>query len=82
MSARHPSKETREIILLARRIGWQQIGFTGSGHVLLQHENGRKYSIAGSPGNNRNRANAIAMLERIGERKLEHAQSKSRKKAG
>lgn len=68
---RYPCKETREIIALARRIGWEHIGFTGSGHPLLRHLNGKKCSIAATPGDRRNRANAIALLERLAERKLD-----------
>ena len=71
MSAtRNVGKEARETIKLARQIGWEHVGYTGSGHLLLQHENGKKYSIASSPGDNRNRKNALAMLERLAGRKI------------
>ena len=76
---RYPSKEAREIIALARTIGWREGGFSGSGHPVLIHENGSKVSIAATPGDRRNRANAIAMLEKLAGRKLE---TNSRRRAG
>lgn len=68
---RYPSKEAREIILAAKEIGWKQVGYSGSGHPVLVHENGSKYTIAATPGDRRNRANSLRMLERLADRKLE-----------
>lgn len=70
MSKRYPSKEAREIIVIARQLGWAHVGFTGSGHPKLIHENGARYTIAATPSDRRNRANALAMLERLAGRKL------------
>ena len=71
MAKRYPSKESREIILIARQLGWEFIGYSGSGHPVLRHENGKKYTIAATPSDRRNRANSLAMLEKLAERKLE-----------
>lgn len=68
---RYPSKEAREIIQLAKQIGWTHAGYSGSGHPLLIHENGSKYTIAATPSDRRNRANSLSMLERLAGRKLE-----------
>lgn len=67
---RYPCKEAREIIKAAREIGWSHAGYTGSGHLLLIHENGAKFSIASTPGDNRNRKNAIRTLERLAGRRI------------
>lgn len=71
MAKRYPSKEAREIILIARQLGWEFVGYSGSGHLVLKHENGKKYTIAATPSSHRNRANSLAMLEKLAERKLE-----------
>lgn len=68
---RYPSKEAREIILLARLIGWEFVGYTGNNHPVLQHENGSRYTIAATPSSHRNRANSLAMLEKLAGRKIE-----------
>lgn len=68
---RYPSKEAREIIQLAKLIGWQFGGYTGGGHPILVHENGARYTIAATPSSNRNRANSLAMLEKLSGRKIE-----------
>lgn len=68
---KYPSKEAREIVLLARAIGWSFIGYTGSNHLLLVHENGSRYTLAATPSSRRNRANAVAMLERLSGRKID-----------
>ena len=68
---RYPSKEAREIILMAKQIGWTHTGYSGSGHPVLVHENGSKYTIAATPSDRRNRANSLSMLERLAGRKIE-----------
>lgn len=65
MSKRYPSKEAREIIKAARKLGWVHVGYTGHGHPLLVHENGSRYTIAATPSSHRNRANSMAMLTRL-----------------
>ena len=76
--SRYPSKEAREIIVLAREIGWTHQGFSGSGHPVLVHENGARVTIAATPSDRRNRANALAALERLAGRKFEFRQNKKR----
>lgn len=78
---RYPSKEAREIILMARTIGWREAGFSGSGHPVLVHENGARVSIAATPGDRRNRANALSMLEKLAGRRIE-PNSPRRKQVG
>jgi hypothetical protein len=68
---RYPSKEARELILIAKELGWHPAGYSGTGHPRLIHENGAKITIAATPGDRRNRANSLAMLERLSGRKLD-----------
>ena len=68
--SRYPSKEAREIVQLARKLGWTLAGYTGSNHLLLVHENGSRYILAATPSSYRNKANALAILERLAGRKL------------
>jgi predicted RNA binding protein YcfA (HicA-like mRNA interferase family) len=70
MAKRYPSKEAREMIRIARLLGFREAGYTGSRHPRLIHENGAKCSVAGSPGDSRNKVNAITTLERLSGRKL------------
>lgn len=65
-----PSKEAREIVLLARQLGWECVGYTGGNHLKLVHENGSRYILAATPSSHRNKANALAILERLAGRKL------------
>lgn len=62
---KYPSKEAREIVKLARDLGWSLVGYTGSNHLLLVHENGSRYILAATPSSHRNKANAMAMLTRL-----------------
>ncbi len=74
---RYPSKEAREIIIAARQIGWSHVGFSGSGHPRLVHENGARYTIAATPSDRRNRANALAMLEKLAGVRLENRRKRA-----
>lgn len=75
---RFPSKAARELVKIAAEIGWQFIGFTGSGHLRLQHVNGAKYTIPATPSDHRGRMAALTDLQRIGGQRLE---PKNRKRA-
>jgi predicted RNA binding protein YcfA (HicA-like mRNA interferase family) len=67
---KYPSKEAREIVKLARQLGWTCVGTTGSNHLLLVHENGSRYILAATPSSHRNRANSLNMLEKLAGCKL------------
>jgi predicted RNA binding protein YcfA (HicA-like mRNA interferase family) len=67
---KYPSKEAREIVKMARKLGWAFIGYTGTNHLLLVHENGSRYVLAATPSSHRNRANSISMLEKLAGCKL------------
>lgn len=72
MSARrYPSKEAREVIKLAEQIGWRMIGFTGSGHPRLAHENGARYTIPATPSDRRGRLASLTDLRRLAGQKIE-----------
>lgn len=68
---KYPSKETREIVVLASQIGWECVGYTGSNHLKMIHETGAVYILAATPSSYRNKANALAALERLAGRKIE-----------
>ena len=78
MSQRYPSKEAREIIKLAARIGWRHIGYTGHGHPRLAHENGARYTIPATPSDRRGRLASLTDLQRLAGQKIE---IQNRKKA-
>ena len=66
MSARrYPSKEAREITKAAERLGWAMIGYTGSGHLRLQHENGARYTIPATGSDRRGRLASLSDLRRL-----------------
>lgn len=62
---KYPSKEAREIVQMARQLGWTFAGYTGSNHLLMIHENGNRYVLAATPSSYRNKANARAMLIKL-----------------
>jgi predicted RNA binding protein YcfA (HicA-like mRNA interferase family) len=75
---RFPSKEARELIKIAGTIGWVFIGYTGGGHLRLQHSSGAKYTIPATPSDHRGRMASLTDLQRIGGQRLE---PKNRKRA-
>lgn len=75
---RYPSKEAREIIQLARQIGWRHEGYSGQNHPVLVHENGARVTICATPSDRRNRANSIALLERLAGQKFDNRRNKKR----
>ena len=76
---RYPIKEARDIIVIAKRIGWRHAGYTSKGHPVLVHENGETYILAATPSSHRNRANSLNMLEKLSGCKLH---PKKQKQAG
>lgn len=67
MSARrYPSKEAREVIKAAERMGWRMIGYTGSGHPRLAHANGARYTIPATPSDRRGRMASLTDMRRLG----------------
>lgn len=64
-------KDARELIRLAKKLGWEHVGYTGSGHFRLVHENGATYVISSTTSDRRSRANAISALGKLAGQKLE-----------
>lgn len=62
--------DARELIELAKQLGFVFSHVDGHGHVRLVHENGKAASIASTPSDHRSRRNELARLERIAGRKL------------
>lgn len=75
---RFPSKETREVVKLAKLIGWTFIGYSGGGHIRLEHTSGARYTIPATPSDRRGRMAALTDLQRIGGQKIA---PKNRKRA-
>ena len=68
---RYPSKEAREVVKLAELIGWRMVGYTGAGHLRLQHTNGARYTIPATPSDRRGRMASLTDLQRIAGQKIE-----------
>ena len=65
MARRYPSRETRELVEWAEKRGWKWGGYSGTGHIWLNHVSGASYTIAASPSDWRGLTNAKAALLRI-----------------
>lgn len=64
-------KEVRELVDKVGAIGWHDTGLIdGSGHHVLEHDNGARFSIPASPSEYRGAKNAIACMEQIAGQKL------------
>lgn len=59
-------KEPAEVVKIAEGMGWQYVGFTGQGHLLMVHENGSKVTISATPSGHIWRKQAISQLKRLG----------------
>lgn len=62
--------QAREIVVIAKALGFRFDGYDGSGHVVLSLPDGRRTSIPATPSEYRGRKNSILTLERMCGRKL------------
>lgn len=71
----------REVVALAESLGFHLVeGCTGSGHLLLEHPNG-KVTLSSTPSEHRGRKNAIATLERVAGKRLPKANHRRSRKS-
>lgn len=64
------NRDAKNVVELAKRLGFTYEGYAGSGHVILNHPKAGKVIIAGTGSEPRGYANTIARLERLSGQKL------------
>lgn len=82
MPKRPHHKAIAELVDWARPLGWRFTGYAKSGHVILEHDNGKRYHVASTPSEYRTVANIKAELERQAGRKVSRPKAGKYRKGG